>query len=192
MLREHDAHPCVTSEVIASLAGESNDEGILANAEHIAKSITLDAVNGKYWFYCSEVHTSHWHLPLVAGTDTVCILHPMNTGRPSSVCLQTTSVLQIVFFAMSLYPSIQDKVHTELDAIVGPDRLPDFSDRASLVYLNAVIKEAMRWMPPAPLGLTHCTREDDVINGYFIPARTVLLGNIWYIDSLTSACMGGH
>ena len=58
MLREHDAHPCVVSEIIASLAGESNDEGMLANAEHIAKSITLDAVNGKYWFYCSEDHES--------------------------------------------------------------------------------------------------------------------------------------
>ena len=93
---------------------------------------------------------------------------------------------------MSLYPDAQAKAQAELDAVVGPSRLPDFSDRASLVYLNAVIKEAMRWMPPAPLGLTHGTREDDVMNGYFIPARTVLLGNIWYIDSLTSACMGGH
>ena len=90
---------------------------------------------------------------------------------------------------MSLHPSIQEKVHAELDTVVGPNRLPDFSDRQALVYLNAVIKEAMRWMPSAPLGLTHCTREDDIVNGYFIPAGTVLLGNIWYADLLTSACV---
>lgn len=88
---------------------------------------------------------------------------------------------------MSLHPSIQEKVHAELDAVVGPNRLPDFSDRQALVYLNAVIKEAMRWMPSAPLGLTHCTREDDIVNGYFIPAGTVLLGNIWYANLPPSA-----
>ena len=82
---------------------------------------------------------------------------------------------------MSLYPSVQAKVHAELDAVVGPDRLPDFTDRDSLIYLDAVVKEAMRWMPPTPVGLTHYTKEDDVVNGYFIPAGTVLLGNIWYV-----------
>ena len=73
---------------------------------------------------------------------------------------QTTSILLTIFFALSLYPSIQRKAQAELDAVVGPHRLPDFSDRESLVYLEAIIKEAMRWMPSAPLGLTHCTRED--------------------------------
>ncbi|PIL22691.1 cytochrome P450 [Ganoderma sinense ZZ0214-1] len=91
----------------------------------------------------------------------------------------TTSILLTIFFAMSLYPSIQQKAQAELDAVVGPDRLPSFDDRESLVYLEAIIKEAMRWMPSAPLGLTHCTREDEMINGYFIPAGTVLLANIW-------------
>lgn len=80
---------------------------------------------------------------------------------------------------MSLHPSIQRKAQAELDTVVGPDRLPDFRDRESLIYLDAIIKEAMRWMPSAPLGLTHCTMEDEVVNGNFIPAGTVLLANIW-------------
>ena len=87
---------------------------------------------------------------------------------------------------MSLFPEIQRKAQAELDIVVGPDRLPDFGDRESLVYLDAVIKEALRWMPSAPLGLTHCTRQDEVINGYYIPAGTVLLANIWYVK--VSAC----
>ena len=83
---------------------------------------------------------------------------------------------------MSLYPAIQQEAQAELDAVVGRDRLPNFSDRELLVYLEAIIKEALRWMPSAPLGLTHCTREDEVINGYFIPAGTVLLANIWCVN----------
>ncbi|KAI1785552.1 cytochrome P450 [Ganoderma leucocontextum] len=139
--RNRDTYPCIVGEVITNLSGDGKDEDALATADHIAKSITLDAVN--------------------AGTDT------------------TTSILLTIFFAMSLHPSIQRKAQAELDTVVGPDRLPDFDDRESLVYLEAIIKETMRWMPSAPLGLTHCTREDEVINGYFIPAGTVLLANIW-------------
>ena len=93
---------------------------------------------------------------------------------------------------MSLYPDIQKKAQAELDTVVGPDRLPDFSDRDSLVYIDAIIKEALRWMPPAPLGLTHCTRKDDELRGYFIPAGTVLIANIWYVYSLlVHACGDG-
>ena len=35
-------------EVIASLSGNSKDEDILSKAEHIAKGITLDTVNGVF------------------------------------------------------------------------------------------------------------------------------------------------
>ncbi|TBU29961.1 cytochrome P450 [Dichomitus squalens] len=59
----------------------------------------------------------------------------------------TMSILQIIIFAMSLNPPIQAQVQAERDAIVGPDRLPDFSDRESPVYLDAIIKRAMRWIP---------------------------------------------
>lgn len=55
---------------------------------------------------------------------------------------------------MAKYPEIQRKAQEELDAIVGPQRLPDFSDRPSLPYVNAVIKEVMRWHLVAPLGQT--------------------------------------
>ncbi|KAM5539386.1 hypothetical protein V8D89_006838 [Ganoderma adspersum] len=91
----------------------------------------------------------------------------------------TVSTLATVFLVMSLYPDIQKKAQAELDSIVGPGRLPDFSDRDSLVYVAAIIKEALRWIPPAPLGLTHCTTDDDELRGYFVPAGTVLIANVW-------------
>ena len=53
---------------------------------------------------------------------------------------------------MALYPAVQKKAQAELDAVVGSDRLPDFEDRASMPYINAVIKELLRWNLVTPLG----------------------------------------
>ncbi|RPD61615.1 O-methylsterigmatocystin oxidoreductase [Lentinus tigrinus ALCF2SS1-7] len=91
----------------------------------------------------------------------------------------TFSTFTGAFIALSLHPEVLRKAHAELDAIVGPDRLPDFSDRASLIYVNAVIKEMLRWHNSTPLSLPHATTEDDELHGYFIPAGTVVFGSTW-------------
>lgn len=80
---------------------------------------------------------------------------------------------------MSLYPEAQKKAQAELDAVVGPHRMPEFSDWKSLVYVSAVVKEVLRWHTVTPFGINHATTLDDELNGYFIPAGTVLLPNIW-------------
>ena len=60
--------------------------------------------------------------------------------------------MQTLFLAMALYPEAQKKAQAELDAVVGPNRFPDFHDRPSLPYINAVIKELSRWNVVGPLG----------------------------------------
>lgn len=52
---------------------------------------------------------------------------------------------------MLLYPDVQDTAQAELDRVVGSDRLPNFADRELLPYINALIKETLRWNPVAPL-----------------------------------------
>lgn len=42
----------------------------------------------------------------------------------------------------------------ELDAVIGPQRLPEFGDRPSLPYMNALVKETLRWQLVAPLGMS--------------------------------------
>ena len=53
---------------------------------------------------------------------------------------------------MTLYPEVQKKAQLEIDAVVGPTRLPDFHDRPLLPYIDAVVKESLRWNLVAPLG----------------------------------------
>ena len=60
--------------------------------------------------------------------------------------------METLFLAMALYPEVQKKAQAEIDSVIGPNRLPDFHDRSSLPYLNAVIKELSRWNLVVPFG----------------------------------------
>ncbi|KAG6886455.1 hypothetical protein C0992_003898 [Termitomyces sp. T32_za158] len=63
----------------------------------------------------------------------------------------------------------QQKAQDEIDAVIGTNRLPDFSDRPNLPYVEALFREVMRWHPVLPLGVSHAASEDDIYEGYFIP-----------------------
>ncbi|KAF7368779.1 Cytochrome P450 [Mycena venus] len=69
----------------------------------------------------------------------------------------------------------------EIDSVVGSDRLPTFSDRASLPFVDALLSETYRWGVPVPLSLPHRLMEDDVYRGMFIPKGSLVFGNIWAI-----------
>lgn len=53
---------------------------------------------------------------------------------------------------MTLHPEIQRKAQNELDTVIGCDKLPTFSDQRSLPYVDALMKEVLRWRSVAPLG----------------------------------------
>jgi len=54
--------------------------------------------------------------------------------------------------AIALHPEAQKKAQEELDKIIG-NRLPEFNDRQNLPYINAMVKESLRWQLVAPLGI---------------------------------------
>jgi cytochrome P450 len=51
-----------------------------------------------------------------------------------------------------LHPDAQKRAQAEIDAVVGTERLPTFEDRSSLPYVEAVLRETLRWNPVFPLG----------------------------------------
>ncbi|KAF4975815.1 hypothetical protein FZEAL_7434 [Fusarium zealandicum] len=82
----------------------------------------------------------------------------------------TTWATCVIFILnMVLHPDIQEKARNQLDSVIGPDRLPNFSDRASLPYIEHIVQEIYRWSPLAPLGIPHKSLQDDVYKGMFIP-----------------------
>ena len=71
---------------------------------------------------------------------------------------------------MVRYPDVQRRARAEIHAVVGTERLPTFEDRARLPYVDALVKEVLRWNCVAPLGLAHRATEDVVWGEYVIPA----------------------
>ncbi|KAJ6494054.1 cytochrome P450 [Mycena vitilis] len=93
----------------------------------------------------------------------------------------TITVFCHFLLAMVLHPEILAKAQKELDSVVGTDRLPTFSDRASLPFIDAILSETYRWGVPVPLSLPHRLMEDDVYRGMFIPKGSLVFGNVWAI-----------
>ena len=54
--------------------------------------------------------------------------------------------------AMVENPHIWKRAQAEIDAVLGLDKLPEFEDRQSLPYVDAIVRETYRWKPVAPLG----------------------------------------
>jgi cytochrome P450 len=86
---------------------------------------------------------------------------------------------------MVQHPGVQAKAQEELDRVIGRSRLPDFEDRESLPYLDAIYKETLRLYPVAPLGLPHRVIADDVYKGMRIPKGSIIFPNIWYVPCHT-------
>ncbi len=76
---------------------------------------------------------------------------------------------------MAISPAVQRKAQHELDHVVGPERLPDHSDIASLPYIQAIELETLRWIPVLPLAVPHSALIDDVYNGYQIPKGSIVM-----------------
>jgi len=80
---------------------------------------------------------------------------------------------------MIAHPEIQKRAQDELDAVVGRSRTPTFADAPNLPFIQALVKETLRWRPALPLGIPHTTIEDDWYEGKFIPKGTICLTNVW-------------
>ncbi|KAI9467402.1 cytochrome P450 [Lactarius psammicola] len=91
----------------------------------------------------------------------------------------TVSALQTFILAMTLYPEVQRRAQAEIDQVVGSSRLPDFSDQDALPYVQAVLKEVLRWHPVIPLSVPHKVIESDTYEGYYIPAGSTIIPNAW-------------
>jgi cytochrome P450 len=75
---------------------------------------------------------------------------------------------------MVLYPNIQEKVHDELDRVIGDELLPRWQDGKNMPYLQATICEVMRRSSPVPMTGSNATR-DITLGGYHIPKETIVV-----------------
>ncbi|KIP07601.1 hypothetical protein PHLGIDRAFT_70797 [Phlebiopsis gigantea 11061_1 CR5-6] len=104
----------------------------------------------------------------------------------TGIICQTFAAILVFMLAVANNSEAQRKAQEELDRVVGTDRLPLLSDRGSLPYVEALIKEVMRWHPILPLSVPRRTARDDVYEGYVIPKDTVVFPNNWCVRDDTT------
>uniref|UniRef100_A0A0W0EW71 Putative cytochrome P450 n=1 Tax=Moniliophthora roreri TaxID=221103 RepID=A0A0W0EW71_MONRR len=91
----------------------------------------------------------------------------------------TFLTLNRFFLFMVLHPEYQKRAYEEIISVIGEDRLPEYSDRESLPFVECIMQEALRFYPAAPLGIPHRSLEDDFYNGMFIPKGTIMIANVY-------------
>ncbi|KIJ29061.1 hypothetical protein M422DRAFT_37092 [Sphaerobolus stellatus SS14] len=98
----------------------------------------------------------------------------------------TLSMIHQLFAVFAVFPNVQRRAQEELDRILGgPDfpsfRLPTISDRPNLPYIEALLKESIRWTPGTGFGTPRLSTEEDVYRGWRIPKGSIIISNSWGI-----------
>lgn len=78
----------------------------------------------------------------------------------------TASGLLAFLKAMTCFPELQKKAQAEIDALVGEDRTPQWSDYEKLPYVSQILKESMRWRPVGGAGVPHALSAGKTLQSY--------------------------
>ncbi|CAN8032591.1 unnamed protein product, partial [Ixodes persulcatus] len=78
---------------------------------------------------------------------------------------------------------VQRKLQQEVDKVVGRVRALEWEDRHKMPYTMAAVWEMLRWRTVAPLGVIRAVERDTTIGGFYVPAGTVVLPNVWAVHN---------
>lgn len=87
----------------------------------------------------------------------------------------TATTLQWALVYLIKHPDVQEKVHAEIDRVIGQSHLPTMADRPNLPYTDAVIHEIQRMGNIVPLNGLRVAARNTTLGGYFIPKGTSIL-----------------
>jgi cytochrome P450 len=92
----------------------------------------------------------------------------------------TAAAMTFVWYALSQQPEWEEKLHAELDEVLG-GRTPTDADLPNLKLTRRIIEETMRLYPPAPGMSARVAVEADEIAGTRIPAGGMVLISAWVL-----------
>ncbi|KAH6688980.1 cytochrome P450 [Plectosphaerella plurivora] len=122
--------------------------------------------------------TAEKHAP--SGVPDIDLAFTLATSIQGGMETSPRQVLWL-FVAALQNPDFLTRAHEVLDAVVGRDRLPQFTDRPELVYIDAVIHELFRWRPISPGSIPRRADKSDEYSGVRIAKNAVIVANAWGI-----------
>ncbi|KAJ7088677.1 cytochrome P450 [Mycena epipterygia] len=91
----------------------------------------------------------------------------------------TGAFLLSLVLVLATYPEVQARARAEIDAVVGGTQLPVLADFSKLPYLDALIKEILRFRPQFPIGIPHTMTTDATYKGYVVPKGSMVVLNTY-------------
>ncbi|XP_065449661.1 cholesterol 24-hydroxylase isoform X6 [Chrysemys picta bellii] len=95
----------------------------------------------------------------------------------------TSNQLSFTIMELGRQPEILERLHAEVDEVIGAKRDIDYEDLGKLEYLSQVLKESLRLYPPVP-GTIRWTGKENVIESIRIPANTSLIFSTYIMGRL--------
>ena len=90
----------------------------------------------------------------------------------------TSTTLRWAIAYLVHHPECQRDVQSQLDDVVGRDRMPGLDDRPKLPLVLATIMETLRLGNVAEVAIPHYTLSDTTLAGYRVPKDTVVMTNL--------------
>ncbi|KAK3586150.1 hypothetical protein CHS0354_033278 [Potamilus streckersoni] len=90
----------------------------------------------------------------------------------------STTAVCWAFLYLVRHPEIQARIREEVDNVVGPNKIPSYSDRHKLPFLEATIFEVLRLGDVVPLAIPHAVPNNVFFCGYTIPKDSSILINL--------------
>ena len=103
-----------------------------------------------------------------------CVLHDLFLAGSET---SSTFLLWSIIFLMRS-PEVQRELQEELDRVVGRERLPCIADQELTPRTLAFIDEVHRCASHVPLGVQHWTSQEVELDGFIIPANSIIIPNI--------------
>ncbi|XP_033006721.1 cytochrome P450 2J2-like [Lacerta agilis] len=90
----------------------------------------------------------------------------------------TTGSLKWALLLLANHPDIQDKMHKEIEDVLGSSHSICYQDKKKLPYTNAVIHEMQRFKYVFLFGLPRQCAKDVKLRGFLIPKGTIIVPDL--------------
>ncbi|ETS76877.1 hypothetical protein PFICI_10751 [Pestalotiopsis fici W106-1] len=169
---------------------QSFTKGCIEEHQSNPKAFDSDAADdgsGKATDFLTKFYAQHTRIPDTFTTTHIMVACVQNMAAGSDTVGNSLSA--IIYYLLKSPPCLQ-RLREELDRYQIVEKKVKFKDTQSMVYLQAVIKEALRLHPAAALPLERVVPEGGAtISGRFFPEGTIVAINPW-VEHRNTALFG--